>query len=30
MVSFKDGTMNPLTSDPKLMDQFIWVGDEGG
>jgi deferrochelatase/peroxidase EfeB len=22
--------MNPLTSNPKLMDQFIWVGDEGG
>ena len=30
LMGFKDGTMNPLTSDPKLMDQFIWVGDEGG
>jgi deferrochelatase/peroxidase EfeB len=30
LMGFKDGTMNPLTSNPKLMDQFIWVGDEGG
>jgi deferrochelatase/peroxidase EfeB len=30
LMGFKDGTMNPLTSDPKLMEQFVWVGDEGG
>jgi len=30
LMGFKDGTMNPRTSDPKLMDQFIWAGDEGG
>ena len=30
LMGFKDGTMNPLTSNPKLMDQFVWVGDEGG
>jgi deferrochelatase/peroxidase EfeB len=30
LMGFKDGTMNPLTSNPKLMDQLIWVGDEGG
>jgi deferrochelatase/peroxidase EfeB len=30
LMGFKDGTMNPLVSDPKLMDQHIWVGEEGG
>jgi len=30
LMGFKDGTMNPKTTDPKLMDQFVWVGDEGG
>jgi deferrochelatase/peroxidase EfeB len=30
LMGFKDGTMNPATTDAKLMDQFIWVGAEGG
>jgi deferrochelatase/peroxidase EfeB len=30
LMGFKDGTMNPLVSDTRLMDQFVWVGDEGG
>jgi len=30
LMGFKDGTLNPLISDPKLMKQFVWVGDEGG
>jgi len=30
LMGFKDGTMNPSISDPKLMDQFVWVGEEGG
>jgi deferrochelatase/peroxidase EfeB len=29
LMGFKDGTMNPSVSDPKLMDTHIWVGDEG-
>jgi len=29
LMGFKDGTNNPGVSDPKLMNQFIWVGDEG-
>ncbi len=29
LMGFKDGTNNPPISDPKLMNQFIWVGDEG-
>ena len=30
LMGFKDGTMNPSTNDPGLMNQFVWVGDEGG
>jgi deferrochelatase/peroxidase EfeB len=30
LMGFRDGTMNVAVSDPKAMDQFIWVGDEGG
>jgi deferrochelatase/peroxidase EfeB len=29
LMGFKDGTMNPSTEDPKLMDRFVWVGSEG-
>ena len=29
LMGFKDGTANPSPSDPKLMDQFVWVGNEG-
>jgi len=29
LMGFKDGTNNPSVHDPKLMNQFIWVGDEG-
>jgi deferrochelatase/peroxidase EfeB len=29
LMGFKDGTNNPGVSDPTLMNQFIWVGDEG-
>jgi deferrochelatase/peroxidase EfeB len=29
LMGFKDGTNNPSINDPKLMNQFIWVGDEG-
>ncbi|HEY8084171.1 MAG TPA: Dyp-type peroxidase [Methylophilaceae bacterium] len=28
-MGFKDGTLNVSTKDDKLMQQFIWVGDEG-
>ena len=28
-MGFKDGTLNPSTSDAQAMKQFIWVGDEG-
>ena len=30
LMGFKDGTMNPATRDPALMDATVWVGDEGG
>jgi deferrochelatase/peroxidase EfeB len=30
LMGFKDGTMNPPTSDPKTMDQVVWAGAEGG
>jgi deferrochelatase/peroxidase EfeB len=30
LMGFKDGTMNPATSDPALMNDIVWVGDEGG
>ena len=30
LMGFKDGTMNPSTNDPGLMNQFVWVGDESG
>jgi len=30
LMGFKDGTNNPSTKDPALMNQFVWVGDEGG
>jgi deferrochelatase/peroxidase EfeB len=30
LMGFKDGTLNPLVSDPNLMDRFVWAGDEGG
>jgi len=29
LMGFKDGTNNPPVNDPKMMNQFIWVGDEG-
>jgi deferrochelatase/peroxidase EfeB len=29
LMGFLDGTGNPATDDPKLMDTFIWVGREG-
>jgi deferrochelatase/peroxidase EfeB len=29
LMGFKDGTNNPSTKDPALMNQFIWAGDEG-
>jgi deferrochelatase/peroxidase EfeB len=29
LMGFKDGTNNPNTGDPKAMDGFVWVGDEG-
>ncbi len=29
LMGFKDGTNNPSTNDPKAMEQFVWVGDEG-
>jgi deferrochelatase/peroxidase EfeB len=29
LMGFKDGTNNPSINNPGLMDQFIWVGDEG-
>ena len=28
-MGFKDGTLNVPTSDPKAMNQFVWVGEEG-
>ena len=29
LMGFKDGTNNPSVNDPKVMNQFIWAGDEG-
>ncbi|CAM2156064.1 deferrochelatase/peroxidase EfeB [Pararobbsia alpina] len=29
LMGFRDGTNNPPTRDPALMDKFIWAGDEG-
>jgi deferrochelatase/peroxidase EfeB len=29
LMGFRDGTNNPLTSDPAAMDKFVWVGNEG-
>jgi len=29
LMGFKDGTNNPLANDPKLTNEFVWVGDEG-
>ena len=30
LMGFKDGTLNVAAKDPKALDQFVWVGDEGG
>ena len=30
LMGFKDGTLNVATTDAKSLDQFVWVGDEGG
>ena len=30
LMGFKDGTMNPVVTDPVAMDKFIWVGAEAG
>ena len=30
LMGFKDGTMNVPTTDPKAMEKYVWVGDEGG
>ena len=29
LMGFKDGTSNPSVTDPKAMETFVWVGDEG-
>jgi deferrochelatase/peroxidase EfeB len=29
LMGFKDGTVNPSVNDPKVMNGFIWVGNEG-
>lgn len=29
LMGFKDGTNNPSIKDPKLMDQFVWVQEDG-
>lgn len=29
LMGFKDGTVNPSVRDPKAMNQFVWVADEG-
>jgi deferrochelatase/peroxidase EfeB len=29
LMGFKDGTNNPSIADPKAMEKFVWVGDEG-
>ena len=30
LMGFKDGTMNVAVDNPEMMNQFVWVGDEGG
>jgi deferrochelatase/peroxidase EfeB len=30
LMGFKDGTLNVATKDPKALDQYVWVGSEGG
>ena len=30
LMGFKDGTLNVAAKDPKALDQFVWVGEEGG
>lgn len=30
LMGFKDGTINVAVHDPAAMDQYVWVGDEGG
>ncbi len=30
LMGFKDGTLNVGVKDVRTMDQFVWVGDEGG
>ncbi len=30
LMGFKDGTMNVPTSNPAMMDQFVWVDSQGG
>ena len=30
LMGFKDGTLNVAAKEPKAMDQFVWVGEEGG
>ncbi len=29
LMGFKDGTINPLVTDRKAMDEFVWAGSEG-
>jgi len=29
LMGFKDGTNNPSSRDPSVMDKVVWVGDEG-
>jgi deferrochelatase/peroxidase EfeB len=29
LMGFRDGTNNPSVRDPKAMEKFVWVGDEG-
>ena len=30
LMGFKDGTANVAATDPKALDRYVWVGDEGG
>jgi deferrochelatase/peroxidase EfeB len=30
LMGFKDGTINPLATDPSAMDALVWSGSEGG
>ena len=30
LMGFKDGTLNVAAKDPRALDQFVWVGEEGG